>query len=220
MISSTSTFIESVTRVLGMLNETSVTAFNTPMSIKAQRAVVDSLKCCAQDTNWVFYNTSIPALSWANQLATLPDHIKLKRVRYGMDSTGFVEIPHVFQSVFSRCGLTSYDSTTGGRPSHYVEYDNNRYAFNPYPTDATEQAKIIFDILQTPVLPATAEDTLPFPEQYLMLVEYKAASLLALSHHQSVELSREWNAHYQSALHNIRSNRGRQVLSMQSSGGC
>lgn len=216
-VSSTSTFIEVVTRVLGLLNETSVTAFNTPMSVKAQRAVLDALRTTIQGTNWAFYDERIPALSWSNYIATLPDHTKLRRVRWGTDATGYLEIPMCSAEVFYRRSLTPY-TNENTYPINFMPYGVNDYAFNPYPADSTTQSKIVFDIIRYPVPPAVADDTLPFPEQYLMLIEYKAASILALSHHQSTELSREWNSHYEMALHNIRSNRGRTVLSMQPSG--
>ena len=216
-VSSISSFIDVVNLVLANLNEPTATGFNTTMSVKAQRSVLDALRTIIQGTNWQFYEERLPALSWAVQVATVQSHSKLKRIMWGSDALGYIEIPQVGAEVWYRTPITSYTGTVT-RPSQYFPYGFNQYAFNPYPADTDSRQLIIFHMNVTPVFPVSADDKIPFPEDFIHLVVYKAASMLALSHLQNAELSREWNIHFDMALHHIRSNRGRTIISMQPSG--
>jgi len=140
--------------------------------------------------------------TWAGDTATLDtDVYKIGGVFYYSSPTGAPGITYDYNRYavefctldkYLRFPLTPYTNTSQNRPRFYTLKDTRTVRVNPYPNDATERDKIHFDVYKMVTYPSTDSNYFSCSDQFLTVIEYKAASLFALKFLNDINTSREF----------------------------
>jgi hypothetical protein len=204
---SSSTLLDVVNDLLGMVGERRVTSLASPTALLAKSAVKNALNDIATVHDFSWLRVTIPAISWTGNKALLGDIIRVWSVVSGTASLGFSPLNYVTPDVFDTLDTTqSYNSTTTpGYPYWWTKQGFNEVLVSPYPTDSTEQAKVLFRVTKAFDLPELTTDKLPLPEQYITLLKYRAASDFALEHLDDAQLASQFMARYETMTQRVRS---------------
>ena len=206
MATSTSTLLDVVNHVLGMIGERRVTSLASPTALVCRDAIADAIRDISTVHDFSWERVVIPAVSWLGNKASLGDVIRIWSVVSGDTSLGFSHLHYVTPEVFDTFSITSYNSTTSpGYPYWWSRYGHNEVVVTPYPTDATSQAKVLFYVTKALTVPEATTDLLPIPQQYITLVHYRAASDMALNHLDDANLAAQYMARYEVLAQRIRS---------------
>lgn len=181
---STTTLLGAVNRVLELIGERRVTSLTSPIATLTKNIITDQVNEMATVHDWSWTRDRITATSWVLQTATLSNVSKIWSVVGGDATYGFRDAAFLEKNVFNTTSMTSYDYVTYpyGAPrwwtiKNYLEVD-----VNPYPSDSSSQARVFFDVTRLIIPPTLSTQTFSIPEQFISLIIYRAAAVLAIAH--------------------------------------
>lgn len=160
----------------------------------------------------------ISASSWALDEATLPTSVNQVQGVYFYSSptglpSGAYDFPtypvrYVSPEEYERRTLWNYSNTAQAIPFIWTKRTFNIVKVNPYPTDATERAKVIFDVYSIPQIPATDATNWTCNDIITDLIQLRAASMLANRHIQDPTLYQTLMSDYQMLMKKQRISQG------------
>jgi len=211
---STFTLSDLITIVLHNCGE-AVSAFSSPLSVKAQEALQQAVYHIAAEKQWSHLTVRTPADSWAANIATITNCSRFQNVQFGSFTDGYTDCIRIDKKIFHSRPITSFVGTDVPSYLCYTIIDKNQYAFNPYPVDATGYAKFRFDIVRLPQLPILAVDKFECPDDHRNLLIYFATAQFATAHLHDYQLANQYMAMYGDALRSIRIREGSTTLNMR-----
>lgn len=182
---STTTLLEAVNRVLLDVGERQVNSIGSPASLKAADYLQDAYTDLQNFHEWEWLRTEFSPTSWSNEKAIFTDLRRIKYVRYQNQSDeGLRWIPYVDQTLFDRFALEDYDSSVSSStiPIRYTIFDHETIKVNPYPTDASGQAKLTILGWKYFAPPTTGSSTFTIPERFMGLLIKRAVYQMLVRH--------------------------------------
>jgi hypothetical protein len=169
-MTTTSTYLQIVNRVIENLGDKPVSAFaNSGVARKVQRSVNDAIADIIYSNSWNWAKGTIPATSWSTNVATVLGVSTFHGVSYGTNALGYFPVPFVDEETIDRYALLA------GVARSCALSNDSTIKFYPYPANATEQSKYRFYVSLAPVLPVVESDLVQlFPERYVPLIVYRA----------------------------------------------
>lgn len=184
LAASTTTLIQAVNIVLQAIGERRVTSLSSPIAALTAKVIQDACYELSTIHDWSFARDKITASAWNLQTATLTDVVRVHGVSAGDRAVGFTEAQFLHKNVFDRQALTGYDSVSYpyGYPTVWTTDSFTEIMVNPYPTDATAQARVVFDVTRVLTPPNVALGVFLIPEFYMPLIYFRAEAVMALQH--------------------------------------
>lgn len=152
----------------------------------------------------------VAASSWSTDEATLPSSVnQIAGVYFYSSPTGLpasaydyptYSVRYVPPEEYERRALWNYSNTQQAYPQIWTKKTSTVVKVSPYPTDATERAKVLFDVYQIPQIPATDSTNWSCPDVITDLIQLRAASMLANRHLQDGGLYQTLMSDYQMIL--------------------
>jgi len=207
--SSTSTLLEVINQTLLDIGERQVTAIVSPFAKKASQYVQEAVRDLQHLHTWEWLYDKILATTWVNQVATLSN---IQRIEYvSWDSTGFGGAyqrlnyvdPEIFDATIVPDGFVS-TSETSTRPIVWTMDSYNTARVNPYPTDSSGQARVVFYALRDMVPPTTTTGVFPVPEYIIPLVRKRAVYLMTVRHLEDAQSAQMIAQEFDQMLHQLR----------------
>ena len=192
-----------------------VSAFSSPLSVKAREALQQAVYHIANEKQWSHLTVRTPADSWAANVATILNCSRFQNVQFGTDTDGFTDCIKLDKRLFHTRPLVSFLGTDVLTYVSYKIVDKNTYAFNPYPVDAVGYAQFRFDIIRLPQLPQLATDKFECPDDHRNLLIYFATAQFATTHLHDYQLANQYMTMYGDALKSIRIREGSTAMNMR-----
>lgn len=207
---STTTLIQAVNIVLQSIGERRVTSLSSRIAAMTAQVIQSTVYELSTIHDWSFARDKIPATSWLLNEATLTDIVRIHGVSAGDTTVGFVQAKFIQKDVFDALNISSYDSISYpyGYPEWYTVDSFNTIKVNPYPTDSTSQARVMFDVTRVLTPPTVATGVFPIPEQYMPMLYYRAAAIMALQHLADTETEAQFMALFERFAQRIRERDG------------
>lgn len=160
----------------------------------------------------------ITASSWSTDEATLPSSVnQIAGVYFYSSPTGLPEsaydyptysVRYVPPEEYERRALWNYSNTQQAYPQIWTKKTSTVLKVAPYPTDATERAKVLFDVYSIPQIPATDVTNWTSSDVITDLIQLRAASMLANRHLSDGQLYQTLMSDYQMLLRKVRVSQG------------
>lgn len=181
---SATTLLGCVNRVLELIGERRVTSLSSPIATLTKNIITDQVNEMSTVHDWSWTRDRITATSWVLQTATLSNITKIWSVVAGDATAGYRDASFLEKNVFNTQSITAYDYVTYpyGSPRYWTIRNYIEVDVNPYPSDSSSQARVFFDVTRLITPPTLATQVFTIPEQFLPLVIYRAAAILAIAH--------------------------------------
>lgn len=160
----------------------------------------------------------VAASSWTLDEATLPTAVNnIQGVYFYSSPTGVpaatydfptITVRYVSPEEYERRTLWNYSNTSQAIPFIWTKKTFNVAKVNPYPTDATERAKVLFDVYSIPQIPAADATNWTCSDIITDLIQLRAASMLANRHLQDPTLYQTLMSDYQMIMKKQRVSQG------------
>lgn len=211
--------------LLQSVNFTLLTCGERPL-ISSTGNLGDLVKQCLRDASSEIstgnklegLRSRINASSWSVDEATLPDSVNHVEGLYfytspdGSPESSYdyptINVRYVTPEEYERRTLWSYSNTQQAIPFIWTKSGYNKVKVNPYPTDATERAKVIFDVYSIPQIPGTDSTNWSCADVITDLIQLRAASMMANRHLQDQGLYQTLLADYQMLMKKQRRSQG------------
>lgn len=201
------TLLQSVNYALLSCGERPVINTNGNLAQLVVQCLRDSSSEVATGNKLEDLRSRINASSWSTDEATLPSSVnQIAGVYFYSSPTGLpassydyptVNVRYVTPEEYERRTLWNYSNTTQAIPMIWTKKTSTVVKVNPYPTDATERAKVLFDVYQIPQIPASDSTNWSCPDVITDLIQLRAASMLANRHLQDGQLYQTLMSDYQ-----------------------
>lgn len=208
--------LDLVNRVLDSVGEKRLTSIGTD----ARASIVEdciqlALDEVATSANWAELRKFETPDSWSTDVATIDstnEVYSVQGVYWYSSSDGDAEtnydyarypIPFVTYEEFVRKQQWNYDNDSQQVPQMWTYVTDQKIKLSPYPTDATEQGKILVEYYYIPSVPTNDGDNYAPPDRWMRLVEMKASSLLAVKLVNDANLSRVYALEYMQLKRNL-----------------
>jgi hypothetical protein len=199
-MTSTKTRLEVANTVLLSVGERPISASGSVQGQLVSDCIKQALIDVCTSAAWGELRDSILG-TWSGDTASLADTVyKIGGVFWYSSPTGspgasydYSRYPVEFVTLdkYLKFPLTPYTTSSQNTPRYYTLEDTRTVRVNPYPNDSTERNKITFDVYKLVAYPSTDSNYFTCSDQFLTVIEYKAASLFALKFLGDINLSRE-----------------------------
>lgn len=198
MATSTTTLLTLANKVADVIAEkrfSSVITSPTRTASRVRDNIDSAVRELESEHRWSWLYKRANAASWSTDVATITDLKILLQVVHGNDTLGYRAIPVLPRKEYRIQTSSSYD-VDANYPQYYVQLEDNQFAFNPYPADATRQNLLTFEYIKLTTLPTTDNGTFEIPERYMELLLYKTSALSALNIMLRPDLATAWDQRY------------------------
>lgn len=205
MAQSTRTKLQVANDVLLKINERPRNSLQGALGDRINNALRTAVNEVNTLNDWSWLRREVQAQSWANEVATLRPFQRLQAVKW--QEQNFRRrwpLQYVDPQTFDFLAKDSYDSNNPQRPLWYTILRDKEVGIAPYPTDAAERGRILFDIIIFTGIPSNDSSTFDIPEEYLELVTYRAAAILAQEHIGSLEMAGTFNQSFEALAQRLR----------------
>lgn len=210
----TRTLLQSVNGALLAAGERPLTSSTGNLGDLVKQCLRDAASEVASGNKLENLRTRVAASSWSLDEATLPDSVNhIQGVFFytspdGMAETAYdyptINVQYITPEEYERRTLYNYSNTSQAIPYFWTKKTYNVAKVNPYPTDATERAKIIFDVYQIPQIPATDGTNWSCADVVTDVLQLRAASMIAIRHLQDQNIYSVLYNDYQMLLKKLR----------------
>lgn len=203
------TKLDLINRVLDSVGERRITS--TSSDARAE-IVLDCIQLALDEistsANWTQLKNVQTPDSWSDDVATIDSTNEVYSVSGvywnsspdGDEETNYnyarFSIPFVTNEEFLRRQQWNYDTDAQQVPQFWTYVSDQTIKLSPYPTDATEQGKILVEYYYIPSVPNTDAGTFSPSDRWLRMVELRASALFALKFTADMELHKMYNAEY------------------------
>jgi hypothetical protein len=203
---STRTKLQVVNSILNSVGERGLGSSGTQIG----SIVVDSIREAIFDVctgaSWNENRTFVTA-TWSSDQATLSDNVyKIGGVFWYSSPDGSPESNYDYARFavqfttleeYLSYPLYPYTNSALAYPKYWTQVESNVVRVNPYPNDATERAKVTFDIYFYVAVPTQDTDYFGCSDQFLNLIQAKASSLFSLKYLADQNLYRSFDAEFE-----------------------
>lgn len=206
---STSTLLDVGNSVLTNVGERPQVTLNNTLGSIVKESISDALVELSVLNDWQFTRALVLAESWSNDTANLTANVNRVRKVYWDKQRGYYSLPFIPLEEYLTYSLESFNTDTLTNVPRCWTYGSgfNEIRVNPYPTDSTQQARVLFEVQTFIALPSTETNTFSLPEAFVNLVKLRASATFALRHLSDTALQSQFSRLYETALTQMR-NRG------------
>lgn len=206
MTTSTKTRLELVNSVLNSLGERSIGASSTQIGNVVQDSIKEAILDVCSSGTWQELRELVTG-TWSTDQCTLNDDvIRVAGVTWYTSPTGSPAASYDYARYSAKFvdleeyltfPLYPYTNSALAYPKYWTLIDHNVVRVNPYPNDATERAKVKFDVYRVLDYPGSDSSYFSCSDQFLNLVQTKATSLFALKYLSDRDAWNTWDAEYE-----------------------
>lgn len=212
------TLLDSVKMVLLSCGERPVINTNGNLAQLVIQCLRDAASEIATGNRIEDLRSRVAATSWSLDEATLPTAVNNIQGVYfyssptGLPATAYdyptITVRYVSPEEYERRTLWNYSNTAQAIPYFWTKKTFNVVKVNPYPTDATERAKVLFDVYSIPQIPAADATNWTCSDVITDLIQLRAASMVANRHLQDPTLYQTLMSDYQMIMKKQRVSQG------------
>lgn len=180
------------------VNESPQTSTSNSLGTKAKSAINSALSDLCTRADWSWLSSFQQAVSWANEIATLPANTRqIKFVIQERSGASARSIPYMNPQTFYQQNLTSFTGAGGANIRNYTQLGYLDVGVNPYPADAASQQEVKFYVARFVSLPASDTSVFDIPDEFMPLLRIKATANFALSHLADLNLATQFSTEYE-----------------------
>jgi hypothetical protein len=183
MPTSTRTKLQLVNSVLNSVGERGLGASSTQIGSIVVDSIREAILDVSTGASWNELRELVGGTWSTDQLTVADNTYKISKVLYERTHAPTPAwFPVTFKTLeeYLMYPLTGYDS--GNYPRIWTQVESNIVRVNPYPTSVVERSYINVEVYKYPSVPVNDTDYFACSDQFLNLIQYKAASLFALKY--------------------------------------
>jgi hypothetical protein len=184
MATTTSNLLDVVNTVLLENQERRVNSFTSNASQVAESQVRQAFTELQEMHNWEWMKEFASPDSWSTDVATFNNLRNIDTVRYnttvGSGSVSYI-VPWVTLTDYLQETLTAFTTSVNSAyvPLRWTKVNDTQFRVNPYPNDATTQARVRCEIYRYQVPPSTTTGVFGMSERFVPLLVKLATSKTA-----------------------------------------
>lgn len=208
MVSSTKTLLSVANEVLLNVNERPKYNLNNTLGNRVKACVSDAVVEVCSLNDWSWSISLIPALSWGDDTATLPDNVQRVLNVYWITPLGNkCRLSYVSPTEFNLIHRVGYSTVlnVGSYARFWTAGDGyNQVRAMPYPTDGVTQASIQFQVVSWVAAPTLDSGLFSMPDEFVSLVTKRATALFCTRHLGDPSLGAHFNTEYEALAQRLR----------------
>lgn len=206
MTTSVKTKIQVVNHVLNSVGERALGSSANQIGTIVVDCIQQAIYDIATSGTWQEFRYVITG-TWSADQATLDDTVyRINSVNWysspnGLPATSYDYARYAVEFVSLEEYLTyplyPYTNSALAYPKYWTIIDHNIVRVNPYPNDATEKAKITFDVYKPVSMPISDSAGFGCSDFMLNLIQAKATSLFAMKYTGDPVATKMWDDEYE-----------------------